>query len=203
MDSSTQPCMPSALLLSAIIAFQLQPMIFPKVTFLSSCFFSAVVKETDSLPTTAIIVRLPALLLYWQYFKNVCCIIVWQQAVLRTLHLSFSLQQTNKKDMTGKWRNAFTCVLSLHNVYLEMTCCSRDQTCLFHCIISLSISASQIIWLWLLLLFVFQGNLQLFSHPQVIKYSLWVGRPSFFCVYLSCFSWVEKCTKTSFDSLLF
>lgn len=29
------------------------------------------------------------------------------------------------------------------------------------------------------------------------------GKTVIFCVYLSCFSWVEKCTKTSFDSLLF
>lgn len=53
---------------------------------------------------------------------------------VRILHRLFAsaAKQTNQQtatDMTGM-KDAYLC-LSLHNVFLEITCCLRDQTCLF------------------------------------------------------------------------
>lgn len=82
-------------------------------------------------------------LLYWQYFLNVCRIIVHQQAVLFFFFSFFASAAKHTNIVTFTWqemKDVFN--PSIHEVYLGTMCCLQDQTCWFHCFILRNISVS-------------------------------------------------------------
>lgn len=130
---------------------------------------------------------------------------------------AIAAKHTNKLPLPWQdMKDAYLC-LSLHTVYPEITCCLRDQTCLFHRIISGQSHMTlrlhdYVIWFFFEILKFFEiWNLQLwvtFLSSSIVKL-LPVGEKvhsrtrHHFCVYLSCFLWVEKWAKTRFWITLF
>lgn len=142
-------------------------------------------------------------LLYWRYFKMYVAL-MYGSRLCKNSALSFRFSgQTNKPPLS--WRDAYLC-LSLHTVFLEITCCFRDQTLFISlyyfarafrpvlCVYEITWSCNHFC----------QRNLQLrttFYHPQVI--SPWVRRsiPGQYtisvCIYIAFHEW-EKWAKTRF-----
>lgn len=133
MDSSTQTCTPSALILSAFISASAND--FLDRLWLNFYFpLHAAEKEADFLPSCN---RCWAVcLLYWQYFLNVCRIIVHQQAVLFFFSFFFASAAKHTNIGTLTWQDMKDVFNpSIHEVYLGTMCCLQDQTCRFHCFI--------------------------------------------------------------------